>query len=70
MSKIINSKSKWLIECDGPNYRIGDTFGTLPPNCDCIISGWHFKSGRIVKKGLIKLIPGAGKYIMSSNTIE
>lgn len=67
--KIVNSK-KPLIECNNSQYRIVDIKGTVPKNRDCVISGWHIKNGKIVKRGEIFFIYGKGNFHIKSNIIE
>lgn len=72
MNRTVNSpcKARWLIECDFPHYRIGNRKGTVPKGCDCIISGWHFKKGKIVNRGSIDIVPGDNNFIITGNIIE
>lgn len=71
-TKLINSsvKTKWLIECDSGIYRVGNECGKVPPDKDCIIEGWHFKKGKLLKRGSIVLIPGNGNFHIHRNIIE
>lgn len=70
--RLVNTQTtaKWLIECEPGKYRVGNVSGVVPHNMDCIIDGWHFKQGKIVRKGTITLIPGTGHFIITRNLIE
>jgi hypothetical protein len=74
MVKTLNSptevKTKYLIECNFPYYRVGNTKGKIPYGHDCVISGWHFKKGRVINKGTVKIVPGSGNIIIRENIIE
>lgn len=67
-----NNKNEWLIECDGVSgyYRVGDEVGKIPKNSDCIIAGWHFKKGKLFKRGTITFTPGKGVFRTVGNIIE
>lgn len=69
MSSVINT-GKHIIICRDGKYKIGDIEGFVPKNCDCIISDWHLKDGKIIKKGKVDFVPGKGTYHFTGNTIE
>ena len=69
MKRLVNT-AKWLIECEPGKYRVGNTSGKVPPNMDCIISGWYFVKGKIKDMGTIKFVPGTGHFHITGNVIE
>jgi len=72
MGRTLNSpiKTKYLIECNFPHYRVGNEQGIVPAHHSCIISGWYFKKGKIVVKGTVKMVSGNGSFIIRNNIIE
>lgn len=71
MSKVINSKGKYTIICEDGVYKIANVRGTIPPNHDCILDGWHIKDNKVTKEGSIKLIPnGTGEFFLRNFTVE
>lgn len=69
--RMVNSQNnKWIIECEPGKYRVGNFSGHVPPNMNCIIAGWHFVKGRIKTRGIIKLVPGNGQFLITGNIIE
>lgn len=71
-TRLVNSPiaSKWLIECEPGQYRVGNVSGAVPPDKDCIIAGWHFKGGKLLKQGTIIFVPGTGNFRTVGNIIE
>jgi hypothetical protein len=69
--RTINSTNKkYIIECGDGKYRIGNVSGNIPKNSDCIITNWHIKNGKIVKRGKIDIVPGNGNFHIANNIIE
>lgn len=64
-----------LVDCKGQTARIGPVLKSVPKNHDCIISGFHFINGKMMKEGTFRFVPkpepGPTKYVFSGdNTIE
>jgi hypothetical protein len=63
-----------LIDCSSSIARVGTILKRVPKNHDCIISGFHFVNGKMMKQGTIKFVPkpepGPTDFILSGNTIE
>lgn len=70
--KTLNSTkpSKYAIKCENNKYQICDIEGTVPPNKNCIIEGWHIVSGKIKIRGNIHFVPGTGEFMVKGNIIE
>lgn len=68
--KAINTRNKYLIDCQGDTYRIGDITGKVPKDHDCILDGWHLKDGKVIGKGQAIFVPGNGDFKLTNSIVE
>lgn len=68
---INTTNNKYVIDCQNYKYRICNISGTIPKNSDCIITDWHIKNGKIIKRGKIQIVSGGnGNFHIGNNIIE